>query len=254
MTPNFDPSFAIYSPSPSGSVVSQQDRTGSVRHPKPQDGAYFSQGESLYEDLMGRGMFTGMELGMDDDFSRVFGIEADVSRVSSVANQPPHFCDPPSVELQTFPGLELLSQGSMMADQAVLLVDTPAPSTPLPSSTLTSGTSDIPSFFSSYQDSIPSFSNTDPPTFTTASLQRQRPVPKRPTLPTPPSKSKAAATLAVAKKRREDAIQQARELRRQLLVDIGKSKVQLWELTMEQGVLTRISRDERLTKSRVHLS
>ncbi|KAF9792204.1 hypothetical protein BJ322DRAFT_20613 [Thelephora terrestris] len=233
MTPNFDPSFAIYSPSPSGSVVSQQDRTGSVRHPKPQD---------------------GMELGMDDDFSRVFGIEADVSRVSSVANQPPHFCDPPSVELQTFPGLELLSQGSMMADQAVLLVDTPAPSTPLPSSTLTSGTSDIPSFFSSYQDSIPSFSNTDPPTFTTASLQRQRPVPKRPTLPTPPSKSKAAATLAVTKKRREDAIQQARELRRQLLVDIGKSKVQLWELTMEQGVLTRISRDERLTKSRVHLS
>jgi len=38
------------------------------------------------------------------------------------------------------------------------------------------------------------------------------------------------------------------DLRRHLLVDIGKSKVQLWELTMEQGVLTRMSKDEKLKK------
>ena len=251
MTPSFDPSFAIYSPSPSGSVVSQQDRVGSASRLEPQAGAYFSQGESLYEDLIGRGMFTETELGMgmDGDFSRVFGIEAEVSCGPSVASQPPHFCDPPSMGLQTFPGLELLSQGPIMADRTALSVDTPAPSTPLPSSIIPSGTSDIPSLFASRQDFLPSFSSTNPPTFTTASLQRQRPVPKRPTPPIPPSKSRAAATLAVAKKRREDAIQQGRDLRRQLLVDIGKSKVQLWELTMEQGVLTRISRDERLTRS-----
>lgn len=251
MTPNFGHSFTIYPPSPSGSVVNQQDRMtsfGLAHHPKPQDGAYFSQGGPLYEDLMRRGLFTGLELGMDVDggFSHVFGMEVNVPCERSVANQPPHLSDFPSVELPTFPGLELLSQGPGAAGRGILPVDTPATNTPLPPSTPSQGASDIPT---SQQNTLPPSSNTTLPTFTTASLQRQRPVPKRSAPPIPPSKSKAAATFATVKKRREDAIQQARDLRRQLLVDIGKSKVQLWELTMEQGVLTRMSKDERLSRS-----
>jgi hypothetical protein len=229
-------------------MVSQQDRIasfGPAPHPEPQDGAYFSQGESLYEDLMRRGLLTGLELGvgLNADFSRVFGMEADVQREQSVANRLPRLCDPPSVESATFPGLELFSQGLGAAGQGDLSVNTPAPSMPLDPSMLSCGTSDIPSYVPQ-ENPLPSSSNTKPATFSTASLQRQRPVPKRSTPPIPPSKSKGAA-----KKRREDAIQQGRDLRRQLLADMGKSKVQLWELTMEQGVLTRMSKDDRLTKS-----
>jgi len=254
VTPNFDPSFVMYAPSPSGSVVSQRDRVeifGPAPHLEPQGGAYFIQGESLYEDLMRRGMFTGMELCMDvdDDFSRVFGVEEDEQRESYVAEQPPHFCDTPRMKFPTFPGAELLSQDFAMPDQAALPVYTRAPSTPLPSSILLQGASDIPAFSTPQQDLLLSSSNNKPPVPTTTSLQRQRPVPNRPAPAIPPSKGKAAATLAVAKKRREDAIQEARDLKRQLLTDIGKSKVQLWELTMEQGVLTRMSKDERLEKS-----
>ena len=129
MTPNLDPSFATYSPSPSGSV-GQQDRvtsSGLGPHLGPQGGAYFSQGESLYEDLMRRGLFTGLELGMDvdDDFSRVFGIETDMGCERSVANNPPHLCVPPDVELPTFPSLGLLSQGIGTTGQVILSVNTP---------------------------------------------------------------------------------------------------------------------------------
>ena len=248
MTPNFDPSLAM-SPLPSGSAVRQQDQTG-IFGPAPplraQDGGYFSQGESLYEDLMRHGMFAGMEFGVDvnDDFSRVFGIEADASRGVNAADQPPHFCGPSSLELPTFPGLELLSQPT---DQAILSGNTPAMSNPPPSSMLSQEASDIPPL-ASQPNPLPSSSSAKLPAFSTSSLQRQRPVPKRPAPPTPPLKTKAAATSAVAKKRREDAIQQGRDLRRRLLADIGKSKVQLWELTMEQGVLTRMSKDERVKR------
>ena len=243
MTPNFDSSFPAYSPS--GLVVGQQDRVVSFEPApdlEPQDGAYFSQGTSLYQDLIRRGLFTELELGMDiDDFSRVFGMETDTPCERSVANQPPHLCDPSSVELPIFPGLELLSQGPGAGGEGLLSVNTRAPNTPLPSSMLSQAASDIPSLFAPQQNPIPSYS--------TSSVQRQKPVPKRSTRPVPPSKTKGTVTLAAAKKRREDAIQQARDLRRELLVGIGKSKVELWELTMEQGVLTRMSKDERLAKS-----
>ena len=193
-------------------------------------------------------MFTGMELGMDvdDDFSCVFGMEG-ASRESSVANQPPQFCDTPRVEFPAFLGPESLSQRFGIAGQATLSTNTNTSSTPLPS-VFSQGASDIPSFFAPQQNVLPSPSNTQLPAPATTSFQRQRPVPKRPAPAIPPSKGKAAATLAVAKKHREDVIEQARDLRRQLLADIGKSKVQLWELTMEQGVLTRMSKDERLKK------
>ena len=243
MTPSFHSSFPMCAPSPPGSVVSQQDQVGFFE-PAPylgsQDGAYFCQGGSLYEDLMGRGMFTGMELGMDvdDDFSRAFGMEEDAPCGPGVANQPPHFSATPGMELLPFPGAELSSQG--IAGQVTLSDDTHAPAT------LFQGGSGIPTFFAPQQDPLPSSSNTQPSIPTTTSLQRQWPVPKRPAPVNPPSKDKAAATLAVAKKRREDTIQQARDLKRQLLVDVGKSKIELWELTMEQGVLTRMSKDERL--------
>lgn len=184
-------------------------------------------------------------MDVDDDFSRIFGIEADASRGVNAADQPPHFYDPSSIELPTFPSLELLSQPT---DQAILSVNTPALSTPLPSPMLSQEVFDIPSL-TSQPNPLPSSSNAKLSAFSTSSLQRQRPVPKRPTPPTPPLKTKAAATSAVAKKRREDAIQQGKDLRRRLLADIGKSKVQLWELTMEQGVLTRMSKDERIKRS-----
>lgn len=253
MTPDFDPSLTVYSPSPSGLVASQQDRLasfGPAPRLEPQDGAYLSQGKSLYEDLMRRGLFTGPELGMDvdDDFGRVFGVGVDASCEGIVASQPPQSCDPPGVQLSTFPGLELLSQDPGTADQRILSTNTPASSTLLSSSVLSQGAHDILSSFAPQQDALPLSSNTTLSTFTTASLQRQRPVPKRSTPLLPPSKSKTAATFAAAKKRREDAIQRARDLRRQLLADIGKSKVQLWELTMEQGVLARMSKDERLAR------
>jgi len=253
MTPNFGPSFIMCAPSPSGSAVSRQDQVdtfGPTPYLEPQDGAYSCQGESLYEDLIRRGMFAVMELDMDVDsnLSRVFGVEEDAPRESNVANQPPHFCDTPGMEFPTLPGPELLSQGFGMLDQALPSVSTHTPSTP-PPFMLSQGASAMPAFFASQQDTLPSSLNAQLPVPTTASLQRQRPVPKRPAPVIPPSKGKSAATLAVAKKRREDAIQQARDLRRQLLADIGKSKVHLWELTMEQGVLTRMSKDERLKKS-----
>jgi hypothetical protein len=253
MTPNFDPSFVICAPSPSDTVVSQRDRVGIFGPASclgPQDGAYLNQGGSLYEDLMGRGAFTGTELGMDmdDDFSRVFGVEDNERCEPGVAVDSPHFCDTSGMGFPIFPGSELLSEGFGMPDQAVPLSSTHAPSKPLPSSVLSSGVSDVPAFFAPPQDPLPSSLNTKLPVPTTTSFQRQRPVPKRPTPAIPPSKGKAAATLAVAKKRREDAIQQARDLRRHLLADIGKSKVQLWEMTMEQGVLTRMSKDSRLKK------
>ena len=254
MTPNFDPSFTICAPSPSDSAVSQRDRVGtfgSGPRLEPQDGAYLNQSEPLYEDLIRRGMFTGMELYMDvdDDFSRVFGMEDNEPCEPSVAVGSPHFCDTSRMDFSTFPGLELLSGGFEVPDQAVPVSNTHAPSTLLPSSVLSQGSSDVPAFFAPPQNPLHPSLNTKPPAPTSTSLQRQRPVPKRPPPPILPSKGKAAATLAVAKKRREDAIQQARDLRRHLLADIGKSKVQLWELTMEQGVLTRISKDERLKKS-----
>ena len=250
MTPNFDPSSVMYAPS-SGSMVSQRDRVGFPGSTPPlelQDGAYFCQGGPLYEDLMRRGMFTGMELGMDvdDDFSCVFGMGG-ASRESSVANQPPQFCDTSRVEFPAFLGPESLSQRFGIAGQATLSTNTNTSSTPLPS-VFSQGASDIPSFFAPQQNVLPSPSNTQLPAPATTSFQRQRPVPKRPAPAIPPSKGKAAATLAVAKKHKEDVIEQARDLRRQLLADIGKSKVQLWELTMEQGVLTRMSKDERLKK------
>jgi hypothetical protein len=250
MTPNFDHSFVTHVPSPSDSVVSQRERVGipgPASHLEPQVGAYFCQGESLYEDLMRRGMFTGMELGIDvdGDFSRMFGMEGDASHELSVANQPPHFCGTSRMESPMFAGSGLSSQGFGMVDQVVLPVDPHAHDTPLPFM-FSQGASDV---FAPQQDPLPSSSNTQLPALATTSFQRQRPVPKRPTPPVPPSKGKAVATLAVAKKHREDTIQQARDLRRQLLADIGKSKVQLWELTMEQGVLTRMSKDERLKKS-----
>ena len=254
MTPNFDPSFAVCAPSPSGSVVSQRDRVG-LFGPAPhlglQDGAYFCQGGSLYEDLTRRGMFTEMELGMDvdDEFARVFGMEDDLPSKSSVANQPPQFCDAPGVEFSAFLGSESSSQNFGMASQAVLSADFHISGTSLPSPVLSQAESDMPTFIAPQQDPLPSSSNIQLPAPATTSLQRQRPVPKRPTPAISPSKEKATATLAVAKKRREDVVEQARDLRRQLLVDIGKSKVQLWELTMEQGVLTRMSKDERLKKS-----
>lgn len=228
MTPNFDPSLAM-SPLPSGSAVRQQDQAG------------------IFGPALPLRAQDGMELGMDvdDDFSRIFGIEADASRGVNAADQPPHFYDPSSIELPTFPSLELLSQPT---DQAILSVNTPALSTPLPSPMLSQEVFDIPSL-TSQPNPLPSSSNAKLSAFSTSSLQRQRPVPKRPTPPTPPLKTKAAATSAVAKKRREDAIQQGKDLRRRLLADIGKSKVQLWELTMEQGVLTRMSKDERIKRS-----
>lgn len=193
---------------------------------------------------MERGMFTAMELGMDegDDFSRVFRMEEDAPCGPSVAKQPPHFSDTPGMNFSPFPELDSPSQG--VTGQVVLSTSTHAPGS-IPSQWM----SDISTFFTPQQDPLPSCSNTQPATRTTASLQRQRPVPKRPTPVIPPSKGKATATLAVAKKRREDTIQQARDLKRHLLADIGKSKVQLWELTMEQGVLTRMSKDERLKKA-----
>jgi len=246
MTPNFHSSSLMRDPSPLGSVVSQQDRVGFfglAPHLGSQDGAYFCQGGSLYEDLMDRGMFTEMELGMDvdGDFSRVFGVEEDTSCEPNVAGQPPHFSDTPGMVPFPFPGSEPSSQG--VAGQAVLSFNTQALDIPLPQ-----GVPDVSMFFATQEDPFPSSSDTQSLVPATASLQRQRPVPKRPTPAIPPSKGKAAATLAVAKKHREDTVQQARELKRQLLADIGKSKVRLWELTMEQGVLTRMSKDERLKK------
>ena len=251
MTPNFHSSSLIYDPSPLGSVVSQQDRVGFfglAPHLGSQDGACFCRGGSLCDDLIGRGMFTGMELGMDVEghFSRVFGMVEDTSCEPSVASQPPHFSDTPEMAPFSFPGPGLSSQG--VTGQAIPSVDTHAHGVPLPS-ILPQGVPDISMFFAPQQDPLPSFSDTQPLVPATPSLQRQRPVPKRPTPAIPPSKGKAVATLAVAKKHREDTIQQARDLKRQLLADIGKSKVQLWELTMEQGVLTRMSKDERLKKS-----
>jgi len=184
-------------------------------------------------------MFTEMELDMDvgGDFSRVFGMEEDVSCDPSVASQPPHFSDTSGAVPLPFPASESSSQG--VDGQAVLSVNTILPQ----------GVPDISAFFAPQQDLLPPPLDTQPLVPTTASLQRQRPVPKRPPPVIPPSKGKAAATLAVAKKHREDTIQQARDLKRQLLTDIGKSKVQLWELTMEQGVLTRMSKDQRLKES-----
>jgi len=227
MTPNFPSSSLMCDPAPFGSVVSQQDRVG-----------FFGLASHLESQ-------DGMELGMDvdGDFSRVFGMEEDGSCEPSVASQPPHFFDTPGMVPLPFAGS---SQG--VAGQAVLSVDTHAPGVPLPS-ILPQGVPDISMFFTPQQDPLPSSSDTQPLVFATASFQRQRPVPKRPSPAIPPSKGKGAATLAVAKKHREDTIQQARDLKRQLLADIGKSKVQLWELTMEQGVLTRMSKDERLKKS-----
>lgn len=252
MTPNFLSSSLMCDRSPLGTVASQEDRVGFfglAPHLGSQDGAYFCQGGSLYEDLMGRGMFTGMELGMDvdGDFSDMFGMEEDAPCETSVASQPPHFSDTLGMVPLPFHGLELSSQG--VAGQAVLPVNTHTPGIPLPSPILFQGAPDISTFLAPQQDPLPSSSNTLLPIPATTSLQRQRPVPKRPTPEIPPSKGKAAATLAVAKKRREDTIQQARDLKRQLLADIGKSKVQLWELTMEQGVLTRMSKDGRLKES-----
>ena len=252
MTPNFDSSFATPVPSPLDSRASQRDRagiSGSAPHLEPQDGAYFNQGETLCEDLMRRGMFTGMELGIDvdGDFSRVFGIGEDVACEPSMTDRPPHFCDTSRTVFPTFPGAELSPREVEIFDPAILLSNMHATNTPLPSAA-SQGVSDIPAFFSPQHDSVQSSSNVQQLTPTTTLLQRQRPVPKRPTGPIPPSKSKAATTLAVAKKRREDAIQEARDLRRHLVADIGKSKVQLWELTMEQGVLTRMSKDERLKR------
>ena len=254
MTPNFDPSFVTCAPSPSDSVVSQRDRVGifgSAPHLGPQDGAYFSQGESLYEDLMKRGMFTGLELGVDvdDDLSRVFGMGEDAPCGPRMANQPPHFCDTSMVGFPTFPGSELFPQGFGIPAQAVLSSNMHVPDAPLPFSVLSQGAPGVSAFFAPQQDPLPSSPNIQPPAPASTSLQRQRPVPKRPALVISPSKDKAVAAQAVTKKRREDTIQQARDLRRQLLADIGKSKVQLWELTMEQGVLTRMSKDERLRRS-----
>ena len=184
-------------------------------------------------------------MDVDGDFSRVFGMEEDAPCEPSVTSQPPHFSGTPGVVPLSFPGSGLSPQG--VAGQAVLSVNTPG--TPLPSPVVFQGVPDISALFAPQQVPLPSSSNTRLPVPATTSLQRQRPVPKRPAPEIPPSKGKAAATLAVAKKRREDTIQQARDLKRQLLADIGKSKVQLWELTMEQGVLTRMSKDERLKKS-----
>ena len=236
ITPGFDPSIAIYPPSPPSPAVGQRGQVeilGSV----PPDGGYFALAESLEKDLMGHGVFTGMELNMegDDDFSRVFGMVEDAPLV----NQQPHSCDPQSVG---FPGLNSLSRYPETSGQ---VVSTPPASMPL-SSVITHGTSDTPSLFAPQEGGLGPLPKSN---FTTASLQRQRPVPKRPTPPVTPSKSKATATLAVLKKRREDAIQQAKDLRRGLLAEIGKSKVHLWELTMEQGVLTQISKDERLNRT-----
>ena len=238
MTPNFHSSFTMCAASPSNSVVGQRDWvgiSGVAPQLEPQDGGYFYQnGSSLYEDLIGRGMFTGMELGMDvdDDLSRVFGMEEDLPCEPSVASQPPQFCEPPMTEFSTFPGLARLAQD----------FGTPSPAIPLVMP-------DVPAFSAPQQVPLPSSSNAQLAAPTTTSFQRQQPVPKRPTPAVPRSKGKSSANLAVAKKHREDTIQQARDLRRQLLTDIGKSKVQLWELTMEQGVLTRMSKDERLKKT-----
>lgn len=252
-TPTFDPSFAMFSPSPPGSTASQQDQVGIFGSAPPlghQGGAYFGRGESLYEDLTRRGMFTERELGMDldDDLSRAFEMDVEVQCEQGAAGQPPHFCDPPSVEPPTPPRPVPSTQIPGMAGPPVSSVNAHAHASnvPLPPSMLSQGTTDTSTFSTPQQDPLPPLSSNELPTFATTSLQRQLPVPKRPIPATPPSRSKAAATLAVAKKRREDAIQQAKDLKRQLLTDVGKSKVQLWELTMEQGVLTRMSKDGRL--------
>jgi len=185
-------------------------------------------------------------MDVDDEFSRVLGIGEDVACEPGVTGRPPHFCDISKTVFPTFPGTELSPQEVEILDPAILLSNMHATNTPLPAA-VSQGVSDVPAFFPSQHDPVHSSLNIQQTT-TNTSLQRQRAVPKRPTAPIQPSKSKAAATLAVGKKRREDAIQEARDLRRHLVADIGKSKVQLWELTMEQGVLTRMSKDERLKK------
>lgn len=221
-TPSFDPFFPSYSPPPPSSAACQQERVGIL-------------GPTHFLGPQG-GMELDVDMDVDDGFGRVFGFEGDAPCEPSVETRPPHFCDPASVQPPAFLGAELSTQGLGSANTQT--------SCTLQPSAVSRATLDVPAFFPP-QDPLPSFSNA----FTTTSLQRQRPVPKRPAPPIPPSRSKAAETLVVAKKRREDVIQQARDLRRQLLADIGESKVQLWELTMEQGALTRISKDERLTKS-----
>lgn len=223
MTPNFDASFVMPVPSPSDSGASQLDRagiSGSASYLESQD---------------------GMELGVDvdDDFSRVAGIGENVACEPSVRSRPPHFCD----DFPTFPGTELSRREGEILDGAVLLSNMHAPSTPLPSA-VSQGASDVPAFFPAQHDTHSSSLDIGQPTPRTTSVQRQRPVPKRPAAQNPTSKGKA-----VGRKRREEGIEEARELRRRLVGDIGKSKVQLWELTMEQGVLTRMSKDERLKES-----
>jgi hypothetical protein len=73
------------------------------------------------------------------------------------------------------------------------------------------------------------------------SASQPRPSAKRTTTTQASSKSVNAI-----KQRRDQLVKKAKEMRRQMVGEIGKSKVELWEMTMEQGVLTQLSKDDTL--------
>jgi hypothetical protein len=44
--------------------------------------------------------------------------------------------------------------------------------------------------------------------------------------------------------KREDILQRARERRSQLVAEIERAKIELWETTIEQGVLSHIAKEK----------
>ena len=47
---------------------------------------------------------------------------------------------------------------------------------------------------------------------------------------------------------RQDILRRARKRREQLAAEIARAKIELWETTIEQGVLTHLSKDKELKR------
>ncbi|KAI0040259.1 hypothetical protein FA95DRAFT_902233 [Auriscalpium vulgare] len=59
--------------------------------------------------------------------------------------------------------------------------------------------------------------------------------------------SRRVAQKAAPKLNKQDVIQRAKERRRQLMVELERAKIELWETTLEQGVLAHLVKDSELS-------
>jgi hypothetical protein len=59
----------------------------------------------------------------------------------------------------------------------------------------------------------------------------------------PPSDQRRQAPLRVKASNKQEVIRRAKDRRQQLMVELERAKVELWETTIEQGVLNHLMKD-----------